>query len=559
MKLRTWLAAGAITLAAAAGLAYVNRTTIFAMVARSQMPDIGPNRPVTWAQGPATPPAGDRPPNVVFILADDLGYNDISFNGGGVAGGLVKTPAIDSIGRDGVSFDNGYTANATCAPSRAALLTGRNATRFGFEFTPAPVAFQRMVGTEAEPGALVKPKFFQDRLKDMPPGSTERNPQAVNTLSMPASEITLAEVLKTRGYHNIHLGKWHLGGAKGSRPEHQGFDESLGFMAGGAMFLPEKDPNVVNAKQDWDPIDRFLWPNLPYAVQYNGSPMFAPKGYMTDYLADEAIRAIKANRNRPFFIYFAPNAIHTPLQAKKSDYDALSSIKDHRLRVYGAMAKNLDDNVARILKTLKDEGLDQNTLVIFTTDNGGAGYIGLPEVNKPYRGFKSTFFEGGIRAPFFMRWPAAIKPGTRYPYPVGHVDIFSTALAAGGAAPPTDRPIDGVNLLPYVRGEAQGRPHEALSWRSGQYKAVREGDWKLQVSGALNKVWLYDLANDPLEKTNLAQARPDVVARLKARIAANDAASVKPIWPSLLQGPVFVDHPSGQPQKAGEEYILWDN
>jgi arylsulfatase A-like enzyme len=350
-----------------------------------------------------------------------------------------------------------------------------------------------------------------------------------------------------------------LGGKKGSRPEDQGFDESLGFMAGGSMYLPEKDKGVVNAKQPWDPIDRFLWPNLPYAVQFNGSPMFAPRGYMTDYLADEAVAAIKANRNRPFFLYFAPNAIHTPLQAKKADYDALPGIQDHRLRVYGAMAKNLDANVGRILQALKDEGLDQNTLVIFTTDNGGAGYIGLPDVNKPYRGFKSTFFEGGVHAPFFMRWPDRIAPGSRYPYPVGHVDIFSTAGAAAGAAAPTDRPIDGVDLLPYVQGRNTGRPHQTLAWRSGQYKAVRDGDWKLQVSEAQNKIWLHDLATDPLEKTNLAAKRPDIVAQLKAKIAANDAASIKPIWPSLLQGAVLVDRPGGQPQKKGDEYVLWDN
>jgi len=559
MKLRTWLAAGGIALMAAGGLGYASRGAILSMVAHARLPHVEPNRSVTWAQGPAAAPPEDRPPNVVFILADDLGYNDITFNGGGVAAGAVPTPNIDSIGRQGVAFDNGYAGNATCAPSRAALLTGRHATRFGFEFTPAPVAFERMVGTETEPGSLVKPKFFKDRLKDMPPGSTTASTDAVNTLSVPASEVTLAEVLKGRGYHTVHLGKWHLGGKAGSRPEDQGFDESLGFITGASMYLPEKDRGVVNAKQPWDAIDRFLWPNLPYEVQFNGSAMFAPRGYMTDYLADEAVAAIKANRNRPFFLYFAPNAIHTPLQAKTADYDALPQIKDHRLRVYGAMARNLDHNVGRILQALKDEGLDRNTLVIFTTDNGGAGYIGLPEVNRPYRGFKSTFFEGGIHAPFFMRWTGAIPAGTHYAPPVGHVDIFSTAAAAAGAAVPTDRKIDGVDLLPYVQGRAAGRPHQTLLWRSGQYKAVRDRDWKLQVSEAQDKAWLYDLATDPTERRDLSKAEPQTVARLRALLRAQDAESVKPMWPSLLQGPVYVDHPGGVKHKAGEEYILWDN
>ncbi|MBP7649630.1 MAG: sulfatase-like hydrolase/transferase [Phenylobacterium sp.] len=559
MKKRIWLGATALVIAAGVGVAAMNKPAILGMVARARLPHIEPNRPVSWAQGPAAQAPGEAPPNVVFILVDDMGFNDITFNGGGVAGGVVPTPNIDSIGREGVDFTNGYAGNATCAPSRAAIMTGRYPTRFGFEFTPAPVGFAKLVGTEAEPDSIVEPKFFGDRVKDMPPGSTAPSPTAVNTLSVPASEVTIAELLKTRGYHTIHLGKWHLGGAEGSRPEAQGFDESLGFIAGGSMFLPEKAPDVVNAKQPWDPIDRFLWPNLPYQVQYNNSAMFAPKGYMTDYLTDEAVSAIKANRNRPFFMYYAPNAIHTPLQATKADYDALPQIKDHRLRVYAAMVRNLDRNVGRVLQTLKDEGLDDNTLVIFTSDNGGAGYIGLPEINRPYRGFKSTFFQGGIRTPFFMRWPGKIAPGSRYGSPVSHIDIFATAAGAAGAAIPQDRVIDGVDLVPYLAGKATGRPHQTLFWRSGQYSTVLDGDWKLQVNGAREKVWLYDLATDPTEQRDLSKAKPDKVAALKALLKAQDAQTKKPMWPSLLQGPVFVDHPSGQPQKPGEEYILWDN
>lgn len=559
MKLWTWLVAAVVVIVLALGVAFLNRGTILAMVAHARLPHVEPNHPVTWAEGPTKAPDGARAPNVVFILVDDLGYNDITFNGGGVAGGAVPTPNIDSIGRDGVNFANGYAGNATCAPSRAALMTGRYATRFGFEFTPAPVAFERMVGTEAEPGALRKPKFFKNRLKDMPPGSTATSSTAMNLLSVPSSEVTIAEVLKTRGYHTLHFGKWHLGGKAGSRPEDQGFDESLGFIAGASMFLPENDKNVVNSKQPWDAIDRFLWPNLPYQVQFNGSPMFAPKGYMTDYLADEAIAAIKANRNRPFFLFFAPNAIHTPLQAKKEDYDALPQIKDHRLRVYGAMARNLDANVGRILKALKDEGLDGNTLVIFTSDNGGAAYVGLPDVNKPYRGFKSTFFEGGIHTPFFMRWPGVIPAGSSFPYPVGHVDVFATAAAAAQASVPKDRTIDGVDLLPFVQGKATGRPHQTLYWRSGQYKVVLDGDWKLQSSEAQGKVWLYNLAADPTERRELSKAEPARTKTMLAMLKAQDAENAKPMWPSLLQGPVLIDKPGGVKQAADDEYILWDN
>jgi len=378
-------------------------------------------------------------------------------------------------------------------------------------------------------------------------------------LAVPPSEIFVPKLLKARGYHTLHFGKWHLGAAAGTRPEDRGFDESLGFMAGASMYLPENDPGVENSKQPWDPIDRFLWPNLPYMVQFNNSKMFAPRGYMTDYLTDEAIKSVEANKNRPFFMYFAPNAIHTPLQATRADYDALPQIKDHRLRVYGAMMRNLDRNVGRLLQALKDRGLDKNTLVIFTSDNGGAGYIGLPEVNKPYRGWKATFFEGGIHSPFFMRWPGVIPAGASYPYPVGHIDIFATTAAAAGVALPTDRKVDGVDLLPYVLGKTSGRPHPILFWRSGQYEVVMDDDWKLQFNGALNKVWLFNLAVDPTEQHNLAASEPERVASMRAQLAAQDAQSAKPLWPSLLQGPIFVDHPSGMPQKKGEEYILWDN
>jgi len=559
MKWWAWLGGAVAVVAALVVTAMMNKVAIFSMIAHSRLPHVEANHAVAWADGPPTPPDADRPPNVVFILADDMGFNDITFNGGGVAGGAVPTPNIDSIGQEGVAFANGYCGNATCAPSRAAIMTGRYATRFGFEFTPAPVAFEKMVGTEAEPGTLVKPQFFQDRVRDMPPAATAPTATAVNSLAVPSSEITIAKLLKTRGYHTLQFGKWHLGGVKGSRPEDMGFDESLGFMAGASMYLPENDPSVENSKQPWDAIDRFLWPNLPYAVQFNGSPMFKPKGYMTDYLTDEAVKSIHANRNRPFFMYFAPNAIHTPLQATKADYDALPQIKDHRLRVYGAMVRNLDRNVGRLLQALKDEGLSDNTLVIFTSDNGGAGYIGLPDINKPYRGWKATFYEGGVHAPFFMRWPKGMPAGTKYNFPVGHVDIFATAAGAAHAELPKDRVIDGVDLAPYVNGKVQGRPHQTLYWRSGAYKTLMDGDWKLQSSEAQHKVWLYNLAADPTEQHEMSAAEPDRLKTMLAELARQDAQMVKPIWPSLLRGPIAIDHPSGVPQKAGEDYILWDN
>ena len=509
---------------------------------------IAPNQPVTWQQGPQTADTAPdkRPPNIVVILADDLGFNDITFYGGGVAGGTVPTPNIDSIGKAGIHFPNAYAGNATCSPSRAAILTGRYATRFGFEFTSAPIQFQRLVATWTDRG------IYREELEAQTP--------PIEEMGVPPEEITVAELLKEKGYHSLLLGKWHLGGGAQTNPNAQGFDEYLGFLPGAAMFLPEGDPDVVNSKQDFDPIDVFLWANLPYAISYNGSQRFEPGGYMTEYLADEAVKAIDANRNRPFFMYLSFNAPHTPLQALKSDYDALAHIENHTLRTYAGMIRSLDRSIGRVLQALKDQGLEDNTLVIFTSDNGGAHYVGLNDLNHPYRGWKATMFEGGIHVPFFIKWPAKIEAGSVYDKPVAHVDVFATAAAAAGVTPPQDRLIDGVDLVSYAQGASDGRPHESLFWRSGQYSAMRLGDWKLQLSEIPEHTErLYDLSADPTEQTNLAANRPDKLAELKQRWAEINAQQSKPLWPSLLSGPIPVDRPLGPDGPGDGEIVYWDN
>jgi len=521
-----------------------------------------PNHEVRWSQGPATPPAGPRPPNVILIMADDLGYNDISLTGTGAAG--VPTPNIDAIGREGVSFSNGYAGNATCAPSRAALMTGRYPTRFGYEFTPTDTRLPAWFPTSLfRPDAMFArniasfPSTWEHKaIFDEAAASAAAPPGAKG---VPASEITIAEQMKSRGYHTIHLGKWHLGEARGMRPEDQGFDESLGFIIGGQMFLPEKDPNVVNSKQDFDPIDRFLWANLPYSVQFNGQPRFAPDRYMTDYLTEQALAGIRANRNRPFFMYLAYNAPHTPLQALKADYDALPQIEDHRLRVYAAMIRGLDRGVGKVMAELKRQGLDDNTLVIFSSDNGGAHYIGLPEVNRPFRGWKATFYEGGTHVPFMMRWPGKIAPGTTYAPMISHFDIYATAGAAAGATLPADRKVDGVDVLPFVTGRAPGVPHPELFWRSGKYRVVRQGDWKLQSLDLPRQDLLFDLKADPTEQRDVAAANPAVVAALKARLVAHDAEQRPPAWQALVKSPIPIDRPLGTTPRPGEAYIYWSN
>ena len=518
------------------------------LLARLRDP-VGPTRPVVWEQGPATPSSVDRPPNIVVILADDLGYNDLTFAGGGVAHGAVPTPNIDSLAREGVEFTRGYAGNATCAPSRAAILTGRYPTRFGFEFTPAPKAFMKLVA-HFSAGSKRPPVYFDEREKDVPSMDQE---------GLPASEITLAELLRKRGYHTLGLGKWHLGEAPSMRPEARGFDEYLGFLPGASMYLDPDDPNGVGSQQSFDPIDRFLWANLTFSVRKDGSARFEPDAYMTDYLAREAVRAIEANRARPFFMYLAFNAPHTPLQATRADYDALSGIQDHELRVYAAMIRALDRGVGQVLAALRANGLEENTLVLFTSDNGGADYIGLPDVNRPFRGWKMTFFEGGVHTPFFARWPAKLPRGARVDAPIGHVDIYATAAAAAGAPLPSDRVIDGIDLVKLARGEPDARSHETLYWRSGHYRSLLAGDWKLQVSERPKQIWLFDLRADPTERKNLAELRPDKVTELGSLLAQQDAQMVAPLWPALIEGPISIDHSLADPARYDGEYVYWAN
>jgi arylsulfatase A-like enzyme len=510
---------------------------------------VGANRPVVWQPGPSTQAAGARPPNIVVIVADDLGYNDLTFGGGGVAGGAVPTPNIDGIAAAGVQYTHGYTGNATCAPSRAAIMTGRYPQRFGFEFTPAPKAFMRLIAymrrNEPRP-----PIYFTDREADVPSMEQE---------GIPPSEITVAELLRDRGYHTLGFGKWHLGEAPAMQPNAQGFDEYLGFLSGASMYLDPDDPRSVNSVQDFDPIDQFLWANLVFAVRKDGGKRFAPDAYMTDYLAREAARAIEANKNRPFFVYLAFNAPHTPLQALRSDYDALPGIGDHTLRVYAAMIRALDRGVGTVLDALRANGLEENTLVLFTSDNGGADYIGLPDINKPYRGWKMTFFEGGVHTPFFAKWPARLAPGQRYDGAVAHIDIFATAAGAAGAPLPSDRTIDGVDLVKLARGEAKGRPHDAVYWRSGHYRTIVADGWKLQVSERPKRTWLFDLSADPTEQHELTSERPDKLSELTALLNEQDAQMVKPAWPALIEGPIAIDHPLNVAPKDSDEYVYWAN
>ncbi|GAA6157058.1 sulfatase-like hydrolase/transferase [Pyruvatibacter sp. HU-CL02332] len=535
------------------GLAYLMRVDIILYLATNTGKiDVAPHQEISWksADPERASKAAAGAPNIVFILADDLGINDISTYGGGMNGGAFKTPHIDRLATEGANFTQAYAGTGTCAPSRAMLMTGRYPSRTGFEFTPTPDGMADVVGiVSASMDSGLPDAYVPDRS-----GTPELTYQEKG---LPGSELTVAEVLQEAGYHTVHIGKWHLGRGEEFDATSQGFDESL-LMASG-LFLPEDDPNVVNAKLDFDPIDKFLWARMQYAASYNGSEWFEPGGYLTDYWTQEAQKVIRANKDNPFFLYLAHWGIHTPLQATKEDYEAVGDIQPHRARVYAAMMRAVDRSVGDIIQTLEEEGIADNTIIVFSSDNGGAGYIGIPDVNAPYRGWKITLFEGGIRVPMLMRWPNRIPAGTEIESPVAHIDVMPTLVAAGEGTIPDTIEIDGKDLLPLATGTSTEDPHEAIFWTSGYYRVVRAGDWKLQVSERPNKAWLFNLASDPTEQTNVAEANPDVVSRLTALLDAHSAGSRPPLYPHQAEFPVAVDKTRAERFEDGDEVIYWPN
>ena len=514
---------------------------------------ISKENPVNWSSGPneSNSEPSERPPNIILILADDMGFNDLSLYNGGAGDGSLMTPNIDALGLEGVVFDNGYAANAVCAPSRASIMTGRYSTRFGFEFTPFPkigtTIFQWMLDTAKEEPKLKT--FIDTELASVMKDMLDKG--------MPSEQITIAEVLKNSGYYTAHIGKWHLGQKEGSHPLDQGFEDSLTMM--GALYLPEDHPQVVNSRNYNAPIDNMVWATGRFSASYNKSKQFEPDEYLTDYYTKNAVEVIEKNKNRPFFLYLGHWAIHNPLQSLKSDYDLHSDSGNHGLSVYSGMIEALDRSVGKIVKSLEDNGLTENTLIIFTSDNGGAGYIELPDINQPYRGWKLTHFEGGMHVPFMAKWPSEISKGTRYDKPIHHTDIFHTIAAAVGAKVPNDRKLDGVDLMPFVKGVNKSVPHETLFWREGHHQTVLHEGWKLIKSGRINKRWLFNLKEDPLEKINLVKENQSKVSELEVLLAKHNAEQAETLWPSVMESPQLIDKHGGQEYEEGDEYIYWPN
>ena len=501
--------------------------------------NVGPNQEIVWQQGPDT--RSDDRPNIIVIVADDLGINDMTDYDDLDPSGTMDTPNIDFIANSGIKFKNAYSGSATCAPSRGMIVTGRYATSTGYEFTPVPDGMARAIN-------LFNPEETRYMAE-----SVESNPLFDNQ-GLPAEEITFAETLKDAGYYTAHIGKWHLGRGPVFAPLSQGFDESL-MMASG-LFLPEDDPNVVNAYLPWDPIDKFLWAILDYAASFNESSerdnWFEPKGYLTDYYTDEALKVIEANKNRPFFLYLAHWGVHTPLQALKSDYDKLTHINNHIERVYAAMIMSLDRSVGRIVESLEANGLSENTWIIFTSDNGGANYIGLRYINSPYRGWKLTLFEGGIKVPLIF-WKDGIA-SQEVAQRAMHIDIMPTIH--GLINEELTHSVDGIDLF-ADEYDLNQRP---IFWKTGHNKVVIKDNWKLQVEEYSQKQWLFNLADDPTEQLELSDKHPEKVYELMALINQHSEGAKDFIYKPPLLANVDVDRNLKEAAEEGhseDEESVW--
>jgi arylsulfatase A-like enzyme len=427
-----------------------------------------------------------RPPNILVIVTDDMGYGDIGIHGSKD----ILTPNIDALAKDGIRFTDAYVSGPYCSPTRAGLLTGRYPQRFGHEFN-----------------------------LDMSPDYSD--------FGLPLSETTMADRLKAAGYRTALVGKWHLGFGDKFHPTARGFDEFFGFLGHSHSYL---DPEAASRNPILD-----------------GRKVVAEAKYLTDAFADRAVDFIKGQKSQPFFLYLAFNAVHTPMQAIDKYLARFPHIADKQRRTYAAMLSAMDDGVGKTLAALRAEGLEENTLIFFFNDNGGPTMPGTTingSSNAPLRGSKRQTWEGGIRVAFIIRWKGHLAEGKIDARPIIQLDVLPTALAAAGVKPQPQWRFDGVNLLPFLMGKMSGQPHEALYWRLGQHMAIRKGNWKLvktserplqdvdpAIFNDLSGAELYNLADDMGEKKNLAAAHPEKVKKLAAAWQRWNKELAKPLWP----------------------------
>jgi arylsulfatase A len=442
--------------------------------------------------------AAPKPPNVVLVLVDDLGWMDLGCQGST----FYETPHIDRLAAQGMRFTNGYAACAVCSPTRAAVQTGRYPSRlFVTDWIRSRFQGGKIPANKVNP--CLKPQSeWKGRKLLCPP----------NALWMESSEVTIAEALKPVGYTTCYIGKWHLG-ADEWYPTQQGFD----FNFGGCDY--GQPPSYF---------DPFNQPKGRHQMLRDGIPHLPgrkPGEYLSDREADEAVGFIRKHHDKPFFLQLSHYAVHTPIQAK-ADVTAKYAAKPKTLQKnakYAAMVESVDDAMGRVLTTLKDLKLEDNTIVVFTSDNGGL--LG-PTNNAPLRSGKGYAYEGGIRVPWIIKWPGVTRPGSVSAVPVTSVDIYPTIVKATGGKIPKEREIDGVDLRPVLDGTGN-IDRTAIYWHfphyrhaPGSYSIIRDGDWKL-IKWYEGGFALFDLKSDLGEKRDLAETMPQKTKTLNAKLMAH--------------------------------------
>ena len=448
------------------------------------------------------------PPNIVVIVADDLGYNDL----GSFGSKVIRTPHLDALASGGIRATDGYVSAAVCSPSRAGLYTGRYQPRFGYEYNTS--------GRDTVVG-------------------------------LPTDERTLADMLKDAGYATGLIGKWHLGKSKQHHPLSRGFDEYFGVLAGGTSYIDSRKAGV----QSW-PSRNAPTTRADANAIFDGFEQVEVEEYLTDVFADRAVDFIRRHKDERFFLMLTPNSPHTPLQATGEYTDRYRDVEPEGRRIFAAMVSSIDDYVGDVVSELRANGLEENTLIVFTSDNGCVKYLSQDVCsNDPLRGSKRFHLEGGIRVPFIFHWPAGLPSGQTYGQPIISLDLFSTLAAAAGSG---ETAQDSVNLLPHLRGEQEDSPHEFLFWRFKPNIAVRWGKWKmwkvnktdlteedLTIGGRrlpeveypgdspLGQLTvLYDLSEDVGENQNLAAQHPEIVERLETELKRWNTELAEPMWPS---------------------------
>jgi arylsulfatase A-like enzyme len=466
-------------------------------------------------------------PNIILIVADDLGYSDLASYGNR----FIQTPNIDGLANEGIRFTQAYVTSPICGPSREGILTGRYQQRFGAEFMPYD---------EYDPSVMNNLRHNYSALKKTNPGLQNLKPDLLVDRKnfnngIPENEITIAELLKQKGYATGLVGKWNIGRGQGFFPEHAGYDYCYYFEGGLTRYVddPVDTSRYINQHLLWSFSEIPAWaPRYGSTAIREGRNEVKDTGYLTFSFAHKAIDFIDRHKNEPFFLTLTFNAPHDPFQVPKDYFNRISNVQDSVKRVYYGMIEALDDAVGLVEQKLKTAGLDKNTVIFFISDNGGATYTRATD-NAPLRGGKCTHFDGGLMVPFFIKYPGAFTTNNVYDNPVSSLDIFSTIAAITHAGLPAVRIYDGVDLMPFLQHHTDSLPHNIFYWRNGYSKAIRKGNWKLYVNTKSKKTFLFDLTNDIGELHDLSAQQPEKSKELLHDLEHwEKTQTIKPSWKS---------------------------